>query len=166
MILFSVSLLPYPGKLFFSGWSSQFGILTRLLKIRLFSKLIRNLICSECFVEIQSHSINPLVKIFLVRLFLARMVYPAGFLLQLGIKLYKKFPVLVILFHFRGLHLSLSYFSYMIFYAHLSYFFCKWKRDSPELAVFRWQWVSCGLGHQHCQYCIMWRENTESVQDL
>lgn len=100
MVLFSVSLLPHPGKLFFSGWSSQFGILTRLLKISLFCKLIQKLICSECFVEIQSYSINPLVKILLIPLFLAHIICPAEFLLQLEKSIYKVFC----LGHFIWIH--------------------------------------------------------------
>lgn len=126
-----MSLVPYPGKLFFSGWSSRFGILTSLLKIRLFCKLIQKLICSECFVEIQSYSINPLVKILLMPLFLAHIIYSAGFLLQLEKKLYK----VSCLDHFIWLQRTafLSYFSGRIFCVHLIYFWWTGKTQFRTL---------------------------------
>lgn len=158
-----MSLVPYPGKLFFSGWSSRFGILTSLLKIRLFCKLIQKLICSECFVEIQSYSINPLVKILLMPLFLAHIIYSAGFRFKWR-KSFIKFPILTILFDFRGLHFSLIF--QVGFFVSISFTFGERERHSLELAFFHWLLLSRGLGRQCCQCCLIWRESTEALQDL
>lgn len=131
------------------------GILTKLLKIRLFCKLIQNLTYSEGFVEIQSCSINPPVTVLLMPLFLARIINWVS-----SSEVFVRFSSWSFYLN-SEVYVNLWLILHMWFPVPLLLFIN--GKDSSVLAVFQRQWVSCNFDHQNYHYCIDRRKYTEAL---